>query len=151
MMSRILFAVASLVAAVCLLCSPSLAQTTTDTALTIPFGDWVQQVAALLASLTAVFVAALMRQIPAQYAAMAKAARIDQVLERAIDYAINSVAGAAKDKALTIDVGNRVVKEALDYAIRHAPGALVDWAGGSDGIREKIIARITVAQSASIT
>lgn len=44
-----------------------------------------------------------------------------------------------------------MVKEALDYAIRHAPGALVDWAGGSDGIREKIIARITVAQSASIT
>ncbi|MBR1004548.1 hypothetical protein ABIF65_003870 [Bradyrhizobium japonicum] len=90
----------------------------------------------------------LLRQLPAQIYAILLSMRADQVIQKGIDYAINMVAGATKDRVLTADVHNAVLAQALQYVLDHAPGWLQSWMGGPDAIAEKIVARLNLAPEA---
>lgn len=129
---------------------PALALAAETTSVSIPAGSWIEQAGIFIGPVLAAAVLWLVRKLPEQIASILIAARVDQLLQKAIDYAINSVAGAAKDKALSVDVGSAVVAQAVQYAIDHGPGWLIGWMGGADMIREKIIARLNVDEAAAL-
>jgi protein-S-isoprenylcysteine O-methyltransferase Ste14 len=121
-----------------------------DPGVHVPLGEWVQGIGTILIPLLGAASLWLIRKLPAQIAGILMSARADQILEKAVTYAINSVAGAAKDKQLTFTTGSQVVNEAVQYVVDHGPGWLINWLGGPEMIREKIIARIDVAPEVSL-
>lgn len=122
-----------------------------DSVVTIPISSWVEGIGAAVLPFVAVFVAWLVRKLPAQVAAILTTMRVDQLIEKAISYGINTTVNATKDKPLTVDVGNEVVAKAAQYVIDNGPGWLIGWMGGAKGIEEKIIARLNVDAKAAIT
>lgn len=121
-----------------------------DTVVSIPWGDWLYDAATTLIAIIGMIIAWGVRNLPARFAAIVQTAQLDQLLMRAIDYGINTTAGAAKGKNLSIDVGSVVLEQALQYAIDNAPKWLIAWAGGVDGIKAKIIARLDLDASAAV-
>lgn len=119
-----------------------------DGSITIPYGqifsDWQPVFAAVLAGL----VAWGFRQLPANLAAILGNGRVELLLNNAIGYGLNAVAGAAKGKTLDVDVGNKVLAEALQYAIDNAPKWLLNWAGGPEGLAKKIWGRLDLVPEA---
>lgn len=115
---------------------------TTGTTVEIPIGDWVKEAGGWVGPILGAAVLFLIRKLPPQIAAILTTLRVDQLLDKALSFAINKVAGASHDKPMTVDVGNKVLAEALDYAIRHGAPAVIQWMGGADMIREKILARL---------
>ncbi len=103
--------------------------------------QWADAVEALLVAL----VAFALRKIPGQLGTILQTMHVDQILNKAIDYAINMVKGATKDKELSVDVGNEVLAKALQYVLDHSPGWLQSWMGGPGAIAQKIIARLNLA------
>jgi len=145
-------AVPILAVAAITLASTSMAQETAVAVegVTIPWGKYVSDLATTVAALTVPAVAWLFRALPGQWANMLIAARADQLLERSISYGINSVADASHDKKLTVPIANDVLREAVQYAVDNAP-RLVKTFGGVDVLRKKIIARLEVEESASVS
>lgn len=90
----------------------------------------------------------LLRLLPGQISGILMSMRADQLIQKAIDYAINMVRGATKDQVLTTDVHNAVLAQALQYVLDHAPGWLQSWMGGPDAIAQKIVARLNLAPDA---
>jgi hypothetical protein len=96
---------------------------------TIPYGEIISAAASYIATaLIAVSMWAL-RFVPGQIRAMLMTMRVDQLLGKAIAFGVNATAGAVKDKVLTIEVSNRVLREALSYALLHG-GPLVKRIAG---------------------
>jgi len=105
----------------------------------IPIGDWL---GALLTSVETLVVG-LVGWVVAKWApAVVKPILTEQLLARAVDYALAAVEGAAKGKVLTIPVTNQVIATAAEYAVANAPG-LAKWLG--DTLEPKIIARLSSA------
>lgn len=133
------------------LAGAALAQTAApSTSVTIPWGEWLiaardAAVAILLALITFAF-----RALPSNIAAMLNSARVIQIVEKGIDYGFNAVEGAVKGKALTVNVGSEVVAQAVQYVVDQAPAWMIQWAGGEDGIRRMVIARLPVAENAAL-
>lgn len=121
-----------------------------DDQVVIPWGEWVGAAAMFLAASAAALIAYGFRFLPAEWAAMAKTARVDQLLERAIQYGANTVKGATKDQVMTVPVANDVVEGALEYAVNHGPKSILGWVGGEEGLRQKIIARLDIAKDEAI-
>lgn len=124
---------------------------TPATTVTVPWGAWL---AAAAPDLTAALVAValwLLRQLPSEISAHLRTQRVEQVLSRAIGYGLNSVAGAAHDRVLTVDVGSAVLSAALGYVVAHAPAWLVEWMGGEDDVAEKIWARLRIADDVGMS
>jgi len=67
-----------------------------------------------------------------------------------VRWGLNSVAGATASKTLSVHIANQAVAEAVQYAVDHGPAWLINWLGGADAIRQKIIARLTLEESASV-
>lgn len=128
---------------------PAFAQAATTTVV-IPWGDWLAAIINESGPVLLAIALWLIRKLPAAWLSEQNIKRIDHLLDRAISYGINTVAGAAKGKELSADVGSEVVAQALNYAIEHGPGSLVGWAGGENGIREKIIARLSLKPDAAL-
>jgi hypothetical protein len=95
------------------------------------------------------FVAWVLRKLPEEVAGIFRAWRVDQLLDKALQYGINATRGAVKDRALTVQVGNEVLERAFEYALRHAP-MLVSKIGASEYLREKIIARLNLEADAAV-
>lgn len=118
------------------------------TTVAIPVGEWAD---AALPTVGAVLLAAIgwaMRQLPASIVAILKTAQVEQMLGKAIDYGMNTVKGASRDKVLEVDVGNAVIAQGVSYVVRNGPKWLVDWLGGEHGIRERILARLELSENA---
>ena len=115
---------------------------TTGTTVEIPIGDWVKAAGGWVGPILGAAVLFLIRKLPPQIAAILTTLRVDQLLDKALSFAINKVAGASHDKPMTIDVGNKVLAEALDYAIGHGAPAICQGMGGADMIRGKLLARL---------
>lgn len=131
------------------------ADTATDTSITIPWGSWLSSVAgAVIEVLVAALVAAvawLASKVSTPIATLLKTLLTEQLLQRAVTYGINAVAGAAHDKELSIKVSNDVVRTALQYAISHGPAWLISWLGTPDHIAEMIIARLKLEPGAAVS
>jgi len=121
-----------------------------STSVTIPWGDWVSQAAGFLASIAATVIAWAVRKLPARYSALMQMTQAEQLLEKAVGYGLNAVAGASKGKTLSIDVGNAVVQQAATYVIANGPAWLISWLGGEAGIAQKIVARLTLEEAATV-
>lgn len=127
----------------------TVAQATNETTkVTWAVGATVSQWADAFEAIAIAAVAFLLRKIPGQFGSILMTMHVDQVLNKAIDYAINMVKGATKDKTLDVDVGNAVLARALQYVLDHSPAWLQSWMGGPELIAQKIIARLNLAPDA---
>ena len=129
------------------------AQAASDTTVQIPVGtyvsaitDFISQIALPLVTVMLGWAARMLPKAVSDYLAML---RLEQLLTRAVGYGLAAVSNAAEGKVLDVHVGNKVVATALSYAIEHAP-SVVAWAGGSNKLKEKIIARLNVDKYASV-
>lgn len=145
MLARLLGA--ALLALACLVV-PAFAADTSVVA--IPLGSWTEQVAAVAGSVVLGILLWLLRQLPPAIYQALRTAQAEQLLGRAVDYALNAVAGAAKGKTLSVDVGNAVVAAAASYAVENGPGMLIRWLGGPEAIERMILARIHLGPDAEI-
>lgn len=122
----------------------------------VPWGDWLSEFIKGFAVIAGSAALWLLRRIPSKFGAvldmiagMTGQGRANELLEKAIVYGINTTAGAARGKVLTVKVGNEVLERAFEYALRHAP-KLVTKLGGDTMLREKIIARLDLDESAAV-
>lgn len=115
-----------------------------DGRITIPVGDLIDQLVVPLFAGLAGVVTWLIRKLPAAAKAWIDTLRVEQLLDKAIAYGINSVAGAAKSKTLTIDVHLPVLAYVLQYALDRIPAALLRWVGGPTSLAEMIWSRLDV-------
>jgi len=154
LVAAIPFAVFALILTVILSAlAPSLAvaqATPATTTVAVPVGDWLTDTAAFLGPLLAAVVLWMIRKLPPQVAALIMSFRVDQLLLKAIAFGVNSVKEATHDQPLTVNVGNEVLAKALDYAIRHGAPNIINWMGGEEKIREKIIARLNLDAKAAL-
>lgn len=122
------------------------------TTVVVPVGNWLDAVLAnaleIVVAGIGLVVAFVLRSLPKGIADIIRTVRVEQLLGRAVDYGINAVRGAVRDKALTVDVGSKVVAEAAQYAIDQAPGRLIEWAGGPEAIKKMVLARISLTSEA---
>lgn len=110
-----------------------------DGSVTVPIGDWIAQATTSIASLC---IAALSWIIARWAPTWVRTQLTEQLLSRAVDYALGAVAGAAKGKVLDVPVANAVLREAATYAVAHAP-TTAKWIG--DTLEPKLIARLSAA------
>lgn len=89
-------------------------------------------------------IAYLANRIGGPAASVLKTQLVEQLLSRAIDYAVNTLT-AYKGKPLTVDLHNAVVATAVQYVVDHGAPWLVEWMGGAAGIQQKIVARFNPA------
>lgn len=128
---------------------PVIAYAATDpNTVTVPIGsivaEWSSAVGWLLASL----VLYAMRLLPQNIVAILANARVDLLLNNAIGYGVNAVAGATKDKTLDVNVGNQVLAAAINYAIENSSGWLQTWAGGPEGLAKKVWGKLNLGEGA---
>ncbi|GJD66980.1 hypothetical protein [Methylobacterium frigidaeris] len=126
-------------------CPPAFAAevaTVGDTAVILPWGQWVTAIAQTATEvlipiiIAAVGVAA--RHLPWYVQMWFTTQRIDRMVRLAADYALNAVAGATAGKAASIDVGHPLLKAGLERALGSSPQWLIDAAGGTKGITERL-------------
>ncbi|HYD66158.1 hypothetical protein [Azospirillum sp.] len=112
------------------------------------WGATVSEIASAVAWVLVSLAMVMLRKLPANLVAIFGNARVELLIDNAINYGLNAVAGAVKDKKLEVDVGNQVLREALQYAIDNAPGWLQSWAGGPEQIAKKIWAKLNLGDGA---
>jgi len=139
----------------------SLAQDAGGVVVTVPptevvlnWGDFVSIFLANVAdpqSVAWTFVAAAIAYVVARLPGPAMWAfnvfKVDQLLINALRAAINSTKGATAGQALSVNVGSEVLAKAIQYAIDNGQKWLIDWMGGRQGVEQKLIARMELADS----
>ena len=131
--------------------SPALAQQiAADGQVSIPWGDYLAASASTLVTLAASALAAALAMLPASINSMIKTWRVEQLLQNAIAYGINTVAGAAKGQTMSVPVANKVLEQALEYAIENGSASIIKWMGGEGAIERKIVARLDLEKDGSI-
>ncbi len=114
------------------------AQDVAATKVALPWGDWLTT---LIGGIGAIVVAFALRML--SYAPpFVSSLLTEQLLKRAVDYALGVVAGAAKGKVLEIDVANDVIRTAAQYAVDHGAPWLLAYIGD---LGPKIVARLSDA------
>ncbi len=114
----------------------------------VPYGAYIDTALNILLAGVGTAVAWAFRWVPAQLQALLLTMRVDQLLIRSITYGINATSGAVKDKVVTFEVGNRVLREALTYAIIHGGSLVKNFMGTDAEIAQKIWSRLNVAETA---
>jgi hypothetical protein len=132
----------------------ALAQSLTDAPIdgvvNIPWGDWFYEGASAIITVLGMAIAWGLRHLPARLVALAQTLQVEQLLRNAVEFGINRTAGAVKGQALPVPIANKVLEQALEYAVKYAPGWLLNWVGGEEGVKDKLIARIPVAKEGAI-
>ncbi|WP_132256540.1 hypothetical protein [Methylobacterium segetis] len=126
---------------------------TPATAVIVPWGDWVVAIgqgltAILLPILVGVVTSAVYRVAPWARLVLTQA-RIEQMTKAVTDYALNSVAGAAKGQVLTVPVGSAVITKAVQRAVDVAPAKVVAAAGGPAGVAELVFRTLHLEDKAN--
>jgi len=121
-----------------------------DPVVTIPYGQWIVALQELATPLLLAVLAFLMRSLPEAIVSIIRTAKVDQLLIKGIQAAINQVAGAAKDKKMSVPIANEVIRKVVQYAVNEGPAWLITWMGGPEGIKAKVIARIQLVDGAAI-
>lgn len=117
-----------------------------DTVVTVPVGSWVGDIVTLWGAAIVSYVVYLLRGAMAglgpRINAILLTMQADQLMNRALVYAINAVVGATKDKVWTVDVRNQVLKEVVTFALVHGSDAVKGFMGKPPEIAEMGFARI---------
>lgn len=126
---------------------------TEDTSVVIPYGTWLSALGDLITNyampLLLTVAAGFVATLPGYAKVLVGTFLTEQNMRRAIQYALNQVAGAAAGKQLSIDVGNRVIAVAAQYFVDSVPAWLTRWLGGEAAIPDKVLSRITLEEQAS--
>ena len=125
-------------------------QIAADGQVSVPWGDYLAASASTLVTLAASALAAALAMLPASINSMIKTWRVEQLLQNAIAYGINTVAGAAKGQTMSVPVANKVLEQALEYAIENGSASIIKWMGGEGAIERKIVARLDLEKDGSI-
>lgn len=119
---------------------------------TIPWGDWVSQIIEIFAVALGAFVVWVFKRfvdtLGPQFKAVLMMIRAEQLIGRAVDHAVQEVAGAARGQMLNVEIANPVLHKAVEYA-KKSGGDIVDWLGESD-LPDKILARLDVEPEATV-
>lgn len=128
----------ALLGALLLACTPAYAAD-----VSIPWGDWLSAAMTFfrediiyVLSLAVVWAG---RKIPGQLGELIQGLRLNALLERAADYSIAAVNGAAKGKTIDIKIANEMIGAAVQYALANAPALASKYA---DTLHAKLLARI---------
>lgn len=113
-----------------------------NTIVEVPIGSWIDTARGYLTLALGGIVVWAFRFLPPQLYAIAMTMRADQLMNRALVYAVNAVVGATKDKVWTVDVRNQVLKEIVTFALVHGSAAVKSFIGTPAEIAEKGFARI---------
>jgi hypothetical protein len=105
----------------------------------IPYGDWI---ASLLSWARDFFIALAMGAVVRFMPAALQQYLTNQVLAKAVDYAIAAVDGAVKGQSLSLPVTTAVLSAAENYVVASAP-ALAAKLGPL--LRAKLLARVSAA------
>lgn len=71
--------------------------------------------------------------------------RLNQLLENALNKAVEEFRSDISDNSVTVDLRNKVLADAARYAMDNGAKSIVAWAGGEKGIRDKLQARFSKA------
>lgn len=132
------------------LAAPAAAVVPPGSTIVIPWGAWFSELASLIASLAFASIVFLLRSLPGQAVAVLRTVRAEQLLERSLDYAANTTAGAVKDKTVEVHIANEMLAKAISYAVQNGAPRLVKWMGGEDGVGKKLLARMKVEPEAQL-
>lgn len=129
-----------------------------DTSVAVPWGDWVtavlggsrEAIAAVVPLIYAALMAVVARSVGGPVALLLRGVVTERTIQRAIDYGINAVEGAAHGEVLTVPLGNAVIAHAADYCVQALPQWLTQWLGGPDAIARMILARLKLTPDASV-
>ncbi len=113
------------------------------------WGSAASALAEVLAYVLAGVVAWAFRKLPGNLSAVFGNARVDKLVENAINYGLNAVKDATKGKTMQVDVGNEVMAKALQYALENSGTWLLDWAGGTEGLAKKIWGKLPLEPTAT--
>lgn len=147
-MKRLLLLAGALLCAALSIMAPAFAAEAAT--ISVPYGEWISTALQAVAAMAVPVVAWAFRALPASIAGILRTAQVDQLLEKAIAYAINATAGATKDKTLDLRLSNQVVAAAVAYVVNNGPGWVTSWLGGTEGIRQRVIARLDVAPEVAL-
>jgi hypothetical protein len=135
-----------LTASVILTASIAVAQDALPGVVVVPWGDWLSAVLVdvrnFILSAAGIVLSFVLTKFWPAGKAFIEAARVEQLLGRAVDFGIAAVAGATKGKTATIPIANEVLERALEYAVDAAPSLATKLA---ETLRPKLIARIGAA------
>ena len=71
------------------------------------------------------------------------------MVEACLEYALNTVEGAARGKALNVEIGSKVLATAVNRALNAAPAAVVRAAGGPEGVARTIFRALHLDETAN--
>lgn len=128
---------------------PATAFAADGSTVTIPYGDYLIELAHIVGSLAVALFPVAVALLPAPVRLVVSAVFGEQLLRNARDYALNAIEGAAKGKTLSVDVGNQVLAQAVQYAVSEGAPWLVRWLGGPEGIRLKLFRLLDLDEQAS--
>ena len=113
-----------------------------DTVVSVPIGAWINTaISALGVGLGGLVIFGL-RLLPARFYALAMTMQADQLLTKALSYALNIAGTAVANKVWTVDTRNQVLKDFATYVILHGADAVKEFIGSPADIVEKGIARL---------
>ncbi len=132
--------------------SETVAQATGDTTKVVwAWGALVSQWVTALGLGLAALVTWGLRLLPSQIYSIIVLARVDQLLQKAIQYGINQVPAYVDGKTMSVDVHNAALAKMLQYVLDNAPGWMVSWMGGPEQIVQKLIARLNIQVENNLT
>jgi hypothetical protein len=108
-------------------------------AVAIPYGDWI---ASLLAGLRDLLIAIAMVAVARFLPAAIRQYLTNEVLAKAVDYAIAAVDGATKGQTLSLPATSAVLAAAENYVVASAPGLAATL---GPLLRAKLLAHISAA------
>lgn len=113
-----------------------------STIVQVPVGDWFGTALGYLTLSLGGLIAWAFRRLPGRISAILLTAQADQLMTRALVYAINAVVGATRDKVWSVDVRNQVLREVVTYTLTHGSEAVKTFMGKSAAMAEMGYSRI---------
>lgn len=113
-----------------------------STVVQVPVGDWFGTALGYLTLALGGLVTWMFRAIPGRFSSILLTAQADQLMTRALVYAINAVVGATRDKVWTVEIRNQVLREFVTFVLTHGSAATKAQIGTPADTAEKGFARI---------
>ena len=133
--------------------SPALAGDGPAAAVSVPWGDWLvallQPASAVLVPIAAAAVTAGIARVAPWAASVLTRDRVEAAIRAGAAYGQNAVAGAAKGRTVSVDLGAAVVTAGARHVIATAPAHVVRKAGGAEGVAARIFRALPLDPQAS--
>ncbi|HTD75196.1 MAG TPA: hypothetical protein VK652_16835 [Steroidobacteraceae bacterium] len=117
-----------------------------STVVQVPVGSWIGDIVTVWGAAIVSYVVYALRgalsNLGPRVSSILLTMQADQLMNRALVYAVNAVVGATKDKVWSIDVRNQVLKEVVTFALVHGSEAVKAFMGAPADIAEMGFSRI---------